>query len=148
MIKEFKEFIMRGNVLDMAVGIIIGAAFGAIVTSMVNDVIMPPIGIILSGVDFSDAKIQLKDAVPAAGAVAARPAVFLFYGKFINALINFVIVAFVIFMLVKGVNKLKRTAAPPPPPPPPNSRECPLCLSNIPIKASKCAHCTAEVKPA
>ena len=148
MIKEFKEFILRGNVLDMAVGIIIGAAFGTIVTSMVNDVIMPPIGIILSGVDFSDAKVELKAATLAEAGKAAKPAVYLFYGKFINAVINFVIVAFVIFVLVKAVNKLKRTAVPLPPPPPPNSRECPQCLSSIPLKAVRCAHCTSEVKPA
>jgi large conductance mechanosensitive channel len=120
MLKEFKEFVMRGNVFDMAVGIIIGAAFGTIVTSLVNDVIMPPIGLLLGGVDFSSFFILLKEGAKAAGpypdliAAKAAGAVTLNYGQFINTLISFVIVAFAVFLLVKTVNKLKREVPPAP----------------------------------
>jgi large conductance mechanosensitive channel len=108
MLQEFKDFAMRGNVVDMAVGVIIGAAFGKITTSLVNDVVMPPIGMLLGGVDFSDRAVTLKDAVGEA------PAVMLKYGVFVNTVLDFMIVAFVIFLLVKGINKLKRTEPPPP----------------------------------
>jgi large conductance mechanosensitive channel len=146
MLKEFREFAMRGNVVDMAVGIIIGAAFGAIVKSLVDDVIMPPIGLLLGSVDFSDLFITLKQGA-AAGPYATLElakkagAVTLSYGAFFNTIISFLIVAFSVFMLVKGMNKLKRQqeAAPAAT----TTKECPHCLSTIPIKATKCAHCTS-----
>jgi large conductance mechanosensitive channel len=149
MLKEFREFAMRGNVVDMAVGIIMGAAFGAIVKSVVDDVIMPPIGLLLGNVDFSDLFITLKQGAAAAGPYATLElakkagAVTLSYGAFFNTIISFLIVAFSVFMLVKGMNKLKRqqeaaAAAP-------ATKECPHCLSTIPIKATKCAHCTSNL---
>ena len=141
MIKEFKEFAMRGNVVDMAVGIIIGGAFGKIVTSMVNDVLMPPIGALLGGVDFANLAIKVKDAtVDAAG--KASPAVIISYGKFINTVLDFVIVAFCIFMVIKAMNALKKPA----PAAAPTAKDCPFCLSTIPIKATRCAHCGSDVK--
>jgi large conductance mechanosensitive channel len=144
MIKEFKEFAMRGNVVDLAVGVIIGGAFGKVVSSVVNDVIMPPIGVMMGGVDFSTLAIKLKEAsVDAAG--KAIPAVLISYGKFINTVIDFVIVAFCIFMLIKAINSMKKKPAPVPETGP-ISKDCPYCLSNIPIKATRCAHCTSEVK--
>jgi large conductance mechanosensitive channel len=147
-LKEFKEFAMRGNVVDMAVGIIIGAAFGTIVKSLVDDVIMPPIGLLLGNVDFSNLFITLKQGV-AAGPYATLEiakkagAVTLSYGAFFNTIISFIIVAFSVFLLVKGMNTLKRQqeAAPAAP----TTKECPYCLSTIPIKASKCAHCTSQL---
>lgn len=125
MIKEFKEFAMRGNVVDMAVGIVIGAAFGKIVSSIVNDVIMPPIGMLLGGVDFSDLMITLREAV------GETPAVMIKYGAFINTVIDFLIVAFAIFMVIKGMNtmKKKQEEAPPPAPPEPSKEE--LLLTEI-----------------
>ena len=137
MIKEFKEFIMKGNVMDMAVGIIIGVAFGGIITSLVNDVIMPPIGLLLGGVDFSGLFILLKDGTTAAGpyadlaAAKAAGAVTLNYGVFFNTIVNFLIVAFAIFIMVKGVNKMKRQAPPPPPPAPAEPAEEILLLRQI-----------------
>lgn len=143
-VKEFKEFAMRGNVVDMAVGIIIGGAFGKIVSSMVNDVLMPPIGAMMGGVDFSKLAITVKQAgIDAAG--KEIPAVLMSYGKFINTVLDFVIVAFCIFMVIKGMNSLKKKPAPAPAGPP-TTKDCPLCLSTIPIKATRCAHCTADVK--
>jgi large conductance mechanosensitive channel len=149
MLKEFKEFAMRGNVLDMAVGIIIGAAFGTIVTSLVGDVIMPPIGLLLGNVDFSNLFLVLRSgAAPgpynsladarAAGAVTIN------YGMFVNHIISFIIVAFSVFMIIRAVNKLKRReeAAPAVP----TTKECPHCLSTVPIKATRCAFCTSELK--
>ncbi len=133
MFKEFKEFAMRGNVVDMAVGIIIGAAFGKIVSSFVNDVLMPPIGLLLGGVDFSDLMITLKENVA------------IKYGLFINTVLDFIIVAFAIFLVVKGMNRLKRKEVPPPPAAP-TTKECPECLSVIPIKAVRCAHCGIQLK--
>ena len=136
MFKEFKEFAMRGNVLDMAVGIIIGAAFGAIVTSIVNDVIMPPIGLLLGGVDFSSFYLLLKDGAAAAGPYAdlasakKAGAVTINYGVFINAVLSFLIVAFAVFILVKGVNKMRK-AEPAAPPPPPETPEDILLLRDI-----------------
>ncbi len=148
MLKEFKEFAMRGNVVDMAVGIIIGAAFGAIVKSLVDDVIMPPIGLVLGNVDFSNLFLVLKD-----GAVAAAPyasladarkagAVTMNYGLFVNAVISFIIVAFAVFVLIRNINRLKKEE----PAPEPNARECPFCLSAIPVKASRCPHCTSAIE--
>jgi large conductance mechanosensitive channel len=144
MLKEFKEFAMRGNVLDMAIGIIIGAAFGRIVTSMVDDVLMPPIGLLLGGMDFSNLFVSLTgqtfDSLAAAKAAGAAT---INYGVFLNAVINFLIVAFAIFLLVKQVNRLRQPA---PAPPPPATRDCPHCLSAIPVKATRCPHCTSELR--
>lgn len=145
MMKEFKEFALRGNVLDMAIGIILGVAFGRIVTSFVEDILMPPLGLLLGKVDFSNLFFSLTgrsfDTLAAAKAAGAPT---LNYGLFINHIFNFVIVAFAVFLLVRQVNRLKRQA----PEAAPTTRECPLCLSTIPLKATRCAHCTAEVKPA
>jgi large conductance mechanosensitive channel len=138
MLKEFKEFIMRGNVVDMAVGIIIGAAFGAIVTSLVNDVIMPPIGMLLGNVDFADLVIVLKEAT------AEDPAVTINYGAFINSVITFLIVAFVIFLLIRNINRLRREAEEEPAAEP-TTQECPFCRSTIPLGAVRCAHCTSQL---
>jgi large conductance mechanosensitive channel len=149
--KEFKEFIMRGNVVDMAVGIIIGAAFGGIVKSFVADVLMPPIGMLLGNVDFANLFLVLKEgatAAPYASLDAAKEAgaVAISYGVFINTVINFVIVAFAIFMFIKAVNNMKKKEEPPPAEP--TTKECPECLSDIPIKAKRCGHCTVELKEA
>lgn len=133
MFKEFKEFAMRGNVVDMAVGIIIGTAFGKIVSSFVSDVLMPPIGMLLGGMDFSALKLKLKEDV------------FINYGVFINTVIDFIIIAFAIFLVVKGMNRLKKKEIPPPPAAP-TTKECPECLSVIPIKAVRCAHCGIQLK--
>ena len=148
MLKEFKEFVVRGNVVDMAVGIIIGAAFGTIITSLVNDVIMPPIGLLLGNVDFANLFILLKAGSPAgpyallADAQAAG-AVTINYGVFINAVVSFLIVAFVVFLLIRTINRMKREEEAPPAEP--TTKECPYCLSTIPIKATRCAHCTSEL---
>jgi large conductance mechanosensitive channel len=152
MFKEFKEFAMRGNVLDMAVGIIIGGAFGTIVKSMVDDVLMPPVGLALGNVDFANLFIVLKDGAAAAAPYAsladakAAGAVSINYGMFINNVVSFVIVAFCVFLLIRSMNRLKREEAAPPPAP--TTRDCPFCLSAIPIKASRCPQCTSEVKAA
>lgn len=151
MLKEFKEFARRGNVVDMAVGIIIGAAFGAIVNSLVADVIMPPIGLLLGKVDFSNLFIVLKEGT-AAGPYAALAdakkagAVTVNYGVFVNTIISFVIIAFAVFLLIRSINRLKRQEETPPATP--TTKECPYCLSTIPIKATRCAHCTSELKAA
>ena len=147
MLKEFKEFIMRGNVVDMAVGIIIGAAFGTIVKSLVDDVIMPPIGLLLGNVDFSNLFLVIREGKVAGSyetlaAAKAAGAVTINYGLFINTIISFLIVAFAVFMLIRAVNKLKRET----PPPEATTKECPYCLSAIPIRATRCAHCTSEIK--
>ncbi len=149
MLKEFKEFAMRGNVMDMAIGIIIGAAFGPIVGSLVGDVIMPPIGLLMGNVDFSNLFFVLKEgaqAGPYASVAAAKAAgaVTINYGLFINTIINFVIVAFAVFMMVKAMNRMKREQ--PAPAAAPTTKDCPFCLSAIPLKATKCAHCTADIK--
>ena len=150
MLKEFKEFAMRGNVVDMAVGIIIGAAFGTIVKSLVSDVIMPPIGLLLGNVDFSNLFVTLKHGVEMAGPYGslaqaqAAGAVTLNYGTFINTIISFLIVAFAVFMLIKSLNQLKRKEEAPPAQP--TTRECPHCFSTIPIKATRCPMCTSELK--
>jgi large conductance mechanosensitive channel len=148
MLKEFKDFALRGNVLDMAVGIIIGAAFGTIVKSLVDDVIMPPIGLLLGGVDFANFFILLKAGSPAGPYASladarAASAVTMNYGLFINAVISFLIVAFVIFLLIRNVNRLKRQEEAPPAEP--TTKGCPYCLSTIPIKATRCAYCTSEL---
>ncbi len=148
MIKEFKEFAVKGNVVDMAVGIIIGGAFGTIVKSLVADVIMPPIGLLLGNVDFSELFLVLKSGGTAgpymtlaeaqkAGAVTIN------YGLFLNSVISFLIVAFAVFLLIRAVNKMKREEAAPPAEP--TTRECPFCSSTISLKATRCPHCTSEV---
>lgn len=138
MLKEFKEFAMRGNVVDMAVGIVIGAAFGKIVSSIVADVIMPPIGVLLGGVDFSNLAITIK------AATADTAAVVVSYGKFIQTIVDFVIVAFAIFMVVKAMNSLKKKKEEAPAAP--TTKECPHCYSAVSIKATRCAFCTADLK--
>jgi large conductance mechanosensitive channel len=148
MLKEFKDFALRGNVVDMAVGIIIGAAFGTIVSSLVNDVIMPPIGLVLGGVDFANLFALLKAGSPpgpyasladaqTAGAVTIN------YGLFFNNIVSFLIVAFVMFLLIRGINRLQEEEESPPAEP--TTKECPYCLSSIPVKATRCAHCTSEL---
>jgi large conductance mechanosensitive channel len=142
MLKEFKEFAMKGNVLDMAIGIIIGAAFGKIVTSFVSDVLMPPLGLLLGKMDFSNLFIDLSgqhlatlDAAKKAGAATLN------YGLFFNTIIDFLFVAFAVFMLVKQVNKFKRTA----PAAAPTTKDCPYCASAIPLAASRCPQCTSQL---
>ncbi|MEN6616844.1 MAG: large-conductance mechanosensitive channel protein MscL [Syntrophorhabdus sp.] len=145
--KDFRDFIMRGNVVDMAVGIIIGAAFVAIVKSLVDDIIMPPIGLLLGNIDFSNFFVVLKSGkIPGPYETVAQAkaagAVTINYGFFINNIISFLIVAFSVFMLIRTVTKLKKEPAPAEV----TTKECPFCLSTIPVKAVKCAHCTAEIK--
>jgi len=149
MFKEFKEFAMRGNVVDMAVGIIIGGAFGTIVKSLVADVLMPPLGLLLGGVDFSDLFVTLKQgtsAGPYATLAAAKNAgaVTLSYGLFINSVISFLIVAFAVFLLIKALNQLQRRKDEPPAEA--TTKECPYCLSSISIKATRCPHCTSALE--
>jgi large conductance mechanosensitive channel len=144
MLKEFKEFAMRGNVVDMAVGIIIGGAFGTIVKSIVSDVIMPPIGLLLGRVDFSNLFIVLSGRGTSYATLAeaqAAGAVTLNYGAFINTIISFIIVAFSVFIVIKNINRLKREE----PAPEPTTKECPYCLSVIPIKAKRCGFCTSSL---
>ena len=142
---EFKEFAMKGNVLDMAIGVIIGAAFGKIITSLVSDILMPPIGLALGKLDFSNLFIDLSGAhYPTIAAAKQAGAATINYGLFLNTVIDFVIVAFVVFLLVRQVNRMR----PAPPPPPPATRDCPYCLLAVPIPATRCGHCTSELKPA
>lgn len=149
MVKEFREFAVKGNVVDMAVGIIIGAAFGTIVQSLVADIIMPPIGLLLGNVDFSSLFIVLREGA-AAGPYAtpalakAAGAVTLNYGLFINTVISFVIVAFAVFMMIRTINRLKREQ--PAPAAAPTTKDCPFCFTAVPIKAVRCPHCTSELK--
>jgi large conductance mechanosensitive channel len=149
MFKEFKEFAMRGNVVDMAVGIVIGAAFGTIINSFVADIIMPPIGLILGNVDFSGMFIVLKEgkvAGPYETIAAAKTAgaVTLNYGLFINTIISFLIIAFSVFIVIRNINKLKRQEEAPPAVP--TTKECPYCIAAIPVKAVRCPQCTSELK--
>jgi large conductance mechanosensitive channel len=145
MIKEFKEFVMKGNVVDMAVGIIIGAAFGSVVTSFVNDVLMPPIGLLFGKVDFSNLFINLSGQNFQTLAEAKKAgAATLNYGLFLNTAINFLIVGFAVFLLVKQVNRMKRSE----PAPAPTTRECRFCYTAIPIKATRCPNCTSELTKA
>lgn len=143
MIKEFKEFAVKGNVVDMAIGIIIGGAFTPIVKSLVDDIIMPPIGLLFGGLDFSEYKLVLKEATTAADGTETA-AVAISYGNFINIVITFLIIAFAVFMLVKGMNRLRREEEAPPAPAP-TTKDCPQCLMAIPIAATKCGHCTSAV---
>jgi large conductance mechanosensitive channel len=143
MLKEFKAFAMRGNVLDMAVGVIIGAAFGKIVASLVDDILMPPIGRLMGGMDFSNLFVSLNSqGYPSLAAAKAAGAATINYGLFLNSIINFLIVAFAIFILLKQVNRLQRPA---PAPAAPAAKDCPRCLSTIPAKATRCPHCTSEI---
>jgi large conductance mechanosensitive channel len=151
MLKEFRDFAMRGNVVDMAVGIIIGGAFGTIVKSLVSDVLMPPIGMLLGNVDFSNLFVAIKAGDPAgpyatladaqgAGAVTVN------YGVFLDNIVSFLIVAFAVFLLIRAINRMQKQeeAAPPPP----DKKECPFCLTSVPIKATRCASCTSELSAA
>lgn len=142
--KEFKDFIMRGNVLDLAVGIVIGVAFGAVITSVVNDIIMPPIGLLLGKINFSDMFINLTPDKAATSLQAAKDlgAATINYGLFINTLINFLIVALVIFLVVKAANKMNRPA----PKAAAGTKDCPRCFTAIPVKATRCPNCTSELK--
>lgn len=149
MLKEFKEFAMRGNVVDMAVGIVIGAAFGTIVKSLVSDVIMPPIGLILGNVDFSNLFLIIREGTvagpfPTIADAQKAGAVTINYGQFLNTVVSFIIVAFALFLVVKAMNKLKRQQEAPPAAP--TTKECPFCFSVIPIRAVRCGHCTSELK--
>jgi large conductance mechanosensitive channel len=143
MIKEFKDFAVKGNVIDMAVGIIIGAAFGTVVKSLVDNVIMPPIGLLLGGVDFSELAIVLKDAVFSETGEEVTAAVTIGYGTFINSVISFLIVAWAVFLLVKSINvaKKKEEAAPAPAP---TTKACPECAMDIPVAAKRCGYCGTE----
>jgi len=149
MFKEFKEFAMRGNMVDMAVGIIIGAAFGTIVNSLVADILMPPIGMLLGNIDFANLFAVLKEGkipgpYPSLAAAKASGAVSINYGFFLNTVINFLIVAFAVFLLIRSINKLKRQEEAVAPAP--AAKECPYCISAVPIKATRCPHCTSELK--
>jgi large conductance mechanosensitive channel len=144
MLKEFKEFAMRGNVLDMAVGIILGVAFGRIVTSFVNDILMPPVGLLLGKIDFSNLFLDLSGqdyATLAEAQTAAAPT--LNYGIFLNHVLDFVIVAFAVFLLVRQVNRMRRQ-----PPAEATTRECPFCISTISLRATRCPHCTTQLTAA
>jgi large conductance mechanosensitive channel len=152
MFKEFKEFAMRGSVVDMAVGIVIGAAFGTIVKSFVDDVLMPPIGLLMGNVDFANLFITLKEGAKAAGpyaslaAAKAAGAVTLNLGVFINTIISFVIVAFSVFLVIKGINRLKRAQEAPAAAP--TTKECSFCFTAIPRQATRCPHCTSQLQAA
>ena len=143
MLKEFKEFIMRGNVLDLAIAVVIGAAFGKIIASLVDDIIMPPIGLALGNVDFANLFVTLsgKD-YPSVAAAKAAGAATLNYGIFFNTIFSFLIIAFVIFLLIRSYSKMQKPKLAPAP----TTKDCPYCLSPIPIKATRCAHCTSEFK--
>jgi large conductance mechanosensitive channel len=143
MLKEFKAFAMRGNVLDMAVGIIIGGAFGRIITSLVNDIIMPPIGLALGHVDFSSLFLNISGtSYPTLAAAKAANAATINYGVFLNTVIDFLIVAFVIFLMVRQINRWNKPA----PAAAPTTKDCPYCASSIPIKATRCPNCTSELR--
>ncbi len=142
MLKEFKEFAMKGNMVDMAVGIIIGAAFGKIISSLVSDVLMPPIGKMLGGVDFSNLFINLSEGnYPSVAAAKAAGAATINYGVFLNAVIDFVIIAFVLFLVIRGMNAMKRAEAPAPP----ATKDCPQCCTAIPVAAKRCPACTSTL---
>ncbi len=143
MFKEFRDFVTRGNVVDLAVGVIIGAAFGRIVTSLVNDIIMPPIGLLLKGVDFKDLFLPLNgQQYPSLELAQAAGAPTLNYGLFINNVIDFLIVALVIFLMIRVVNRLRKPA----PAPEATTKECPYCHTMIPVKATRCPNCTSEIR--
>ena len=142
MFKEFRDFIMRGNVLDLAVGIVLGVAFGTVIASFVNDILMPPIGLLLGGVDFTYLFITLRgERYPTLEAAKAAGAATINYGVFINTVINFIIVAFVIFLVVRQVNRMRRPAEP-------GTRECPFCFSPVSVRATRCPNCTSALQRA
>ncbi len=147
MLKEFKEFALKGNMMDMAIGIIIGGAFGTIIKSLVDDILMPPLGMLTGGIDFSNKFVVLKEGTAAAGpyetlaAAKEAGATVMSYGAFTSNFISFLILAFAVFMMVKGMNRLRGQA----PPPPPSTKECPRCLGLVPIKATRCQFCTSEI---
>ena len=142
MFKEFKEFAMKGNVLDLAIGIIMGTAFGKIITSLVNDIIMPPIGLLLGNVNFADLYINLSGKTFASLEEAKKAgAAVISYGVFLNTVLDFIIVAFIMFLFVRQINKMKKEPAPADP----ATKECKYCLSTIPIKATRCPHCTSQL---
>jgi large conductance mechanosensitive channel len=144
MFKEFKEFAMKGPVVDLAVGVIIGAAFGKIIASLVDDIIMPPIGRMLGNVDFANLFVNLSDKDYASVAAAkAAGAATINYGIFFNTILNFLIIAFVLFIIIQRINALKKPA---PVAAAPTTKDCPYCLSAVPLKATKCAHCTSDLK--
>ena len=141
MFKEFKEFIARGNVIDLAVAVIIGAAFGKVITSLVEGIIMPPIGMALGKADFSNLFIDLSGQHPVSLADAQLKGLpVIAYGMFLNDVVNFVIIAFIVFLIVRSVNRLRAA-----PPPPPNTKDCPLCLTAIPLEARRCSACCADL---
>ena len=142
MLDEFKKFILRGNVFDLAVGIVIGGAFGAVVTSLVNDIIMPPIGLLLGGVDFTSLFFNLSGNYKTLAAAKEAGAATINYGLFINTIITFLIVALVVFILIKQVNRMKEPA----PAAAPDTKDCPFCFTAIPLKATRCPHCTSELR--
>ena len=145
MLKEFKEFALRGNVMDLAVGVIIGGAFGKIITSFVNDILMPPLGLILGNVSFTDLYLVIKGAVPPgtplSEAAKITGVVTWNYGSFINAVVDFAIVAFVIFLMIRTINRLEKPA----PAPEVTTKACPFCATEIPLKATRCPHCTSQL---
>ena len=142
MVQDFKAFLTRGNVVDLAVALVVGAAFGAIITSLVNDILMPPIGLALKGVDFTNLFVTLRgQSYETLAAAKAAGAPTLNYGLFINTIINFVIVAFAMFVIVRQTARFR----PPPPAPAASTRDCPFCLSAIPLRATRCAHCTSAL---
>jgi large conductance mechanosensitive channel len=144
MLREFKEFIARGNVIDLAVAVVIGAAFGKIVTSFVDGIIMPPIGLLLGKADFSNLFIDLSGQSPVSLADAQlRGLPVIAYGTFLNTVVSFLIIAFAVFLTVKAVNRLHAS-----PPPPPNTKDCPYCLTAIPLAATRCAACCSEMTTA
>jgi large conductance mechanosensitive channel len=148
MLKAFRDFIMRGNVVDLAVAVIIGGAFGKIVTSLVNDILMPPVGLVLARVDFSNLFINLSGtryATLTEAKEAGAPTIN--YGLFLTTIIDFIIVALIVFLVVRGLQRLEHWRGTPPPPPP-TSKDCPYCFSNIPLKATRCPQCTSELKAA
>ena len=141
MLKEFKEFIARGNVIDLAIAVVIGAAFGRIITSLVEGVIMPPIGLALGKADFSNLFIDISGQNPVSLADAQLKGLpVIAYGRFLNDIINFLIIAWIVFLIIKAVNRLRAA-----PPPPPNTQDCPRCLSAIPLAATRCSACCADL---
>jgi large conductance mechanosensitive channel len=144
MLKEFREFAMRGSLLDLAIGIVIGTAFGRIISSLVSDIIMPPIGLALGGLDFANLFVTLKGGpFPSVAAAKAAGAPTINYGVFINTIVDFVIVAFVMFLVIRQVNRMRRQ-----PEAAPTTKSCPFCMSTIPLKAVRCPHCTSDLKAA
>ena len=143
MLREFKEFAMRGNMLDLAIGIVLGTAFGRIITSLVNDMLMPPIGLMLGGLDFASLFIALRGPYPSVAAAKAAGAPTINYGVFLNTVVDFVLVAAVIFLVVKQINRMRRQ-----PDVTPTTKPCPFCLSTVPLNAVRCPYCTSDLKAA